>query len=378
MKPNNNIDNSTPKQADHTKTMPEVEGPASVLLVAPEGAGSDMISGSVRRSGHRCTSVGSLDAARTSLATADFDLVLLDTMIHPAAVSLIGEARAACPWLRAIAYSQEPDSEGTIEAIRVGATDYMTLPESLDELPARIGKVVAQGRSHRRREQKMQRLMDACETLRASKDEMSQQVDVLCSDLASAYRNIKDQMSTVEMTTEFRTLVNQELDVEDMLRTTLEYILKKIGPTNGVVHLREDEGKYGIGAFVNFEWQDRNIMPSLEKLGEVLCGPMQAEDALMKFEDAQSFANHDGVDPDLFEDSEVVSFTCNRNGNCLAIVTLFRSSSTPFTDDMAGMLDALRDILAEQLGRILRVYKRSTNEWPRDTGDEADWGDLAA
>ena len=41
--------------------------------------------------------------------------------------------------------------------------------------------------------------------------------------------------------------------------------------------------------------------------------------------------------------------------------------------DLAGL-----DILAEQLGRILRVYKRSTNEWPKDAEDEADWGDLAA
>ena len=83
MKPNNNIDNSTSKQADHTKTMPEVEGPASVLLIAPQGTNSDVIGGCVRSSGHRCTPVGSLDAARTALSTSDFDLVLLDTSAEP-------------------------------------------------------------------------------------------------------------------------------------------------------------------------------------------------------------------------------------------------------------------------------------------------------
>ncbi len=367
-----------PKRFEHDTAMPQVEGPATVLVVTADTGSVDTIRASIHGAGHRCEHAESRAAAWELLQAGETDLVLLDTTVDADALSLVTEARERWPWLRAIAYSRRPDPETTINAIRHGATDYMHLPESIEDLPVRINRVVSQGRSHRRREQRLQRLMEACETLRASKDEMSDQVDVLCSDLASAYRNIKDQMSTVEMTTEFRTLVSQELDVEDMLRTTLEYILKKVGPTNGVVHLREAEGEYGIGAFVNYEWQDRNIMPSLEQLGDMLCVPMQHEDALMKFEDAESFARQDGVDAALFEDSEIVSFTCNRDGNCLAIVTLFRNHSTPFTDEMAGMLDALRDILAEQLGRILRVHKRSTNEWPADQGDESDWGDLAA
>ncbi len=378
MERNNEMNTGASQQPDHKSMMPKVEGPATVLVVGSPDASTDSILQCVREAGHRCTCVPTLDEARKALQSGDTDLVLLDACLDTGALSLITESRTSCPWLRVIAWSHEADSDATIEAIRLGASDYLLLPAALDELPGRIGKAISQGRSHRRREQKLQRLMEACNTLRASKDEMSEQVDVLCSDLASAYRNIKDQMSTVEMTTEFRTLISQELDVEDMLRTTLEYILKKVGPTNGVVHLREAEGEYGIGAFVNYEWQDRNIMPSLEKLGELLCGPMQSEDSLMKFEDAESFARQEGVDAALFEDSEIVSFTCNRNGTCLAIVTLFRSSSTPFTDEMAGMLDALRDILAEQLGRILRVYKRSTSEWPVESEDESDWGDLAA
>ena len=83
------------------------------------------------------------------------------------------------------------------------------------------------------------------------------EVDVLCGDLATAWSSIKDQMSIVETTTEFRTLIGQELDVEQMLRTSLEYIMEKVGPTNGVVFLREAEGDYGVGAYVNYEWQDR-------------------------------------------------------------------------------------------------------------------------
>ena len=69
---------------------------------------------------------------------------------------------------------------------------------------------------------------------------------------------------------------------------------------------------------------------------------------------------------------------CNWQGTCLAVITLFRNAETPFTDEMASMLDALREILAEQLGRILRVHKRSLLEWPEDSCDDSDWNDLAA
>ena len=61
----------------------------------------------------------------------------------------------------------------------------------------------------------------------------------------------------------------------------------------------------------------------------------------------------------------------------LAVLVFFRKDTSPFTDEMAGMLDALRSVLAEQLARILRVHKRSELEWPDESFDESDW-DIAA
>jgi DNA-binding response OmpR family regulator len=358
--------------------MPVVEGPASILVVTGDDATGDDVIACLGEAGHRCSRSHDICNAREMLLEREFDLLLLDTTLPGDVLALISDAQARCPWLRAIAWSTAPDPESAITAIRHGATDFLQFPKQLADLAKRSNRAVAQGRSHRQREQRLQRLMLACESLKESKEEMSKQVDVLCSDLASAYRTIKDQMSIVEMTTEFRTLISQELDVEDMLRTSLEYMLKKVGPTNGVVYLREAEGSYGIGAFVNYEWQDRNILPSLECLGGTLCSPMQGESGLMKFEDTSDFARCEGVDEAIFTDSEVVAFSCNWQGTCLAVITLFRNAKTPFTDEMASMLDALREILAEQLGRILRVHKRSMLEWPEDSCDDSDWNDLAA
>jgi hypothetical protein len=156
--------------------------------------------------------------------------------------------------------------------------------------------------------------------------------------------------------------------------------MEKVGPTNGVVYLRESEGDYGVGAYVNYEWQDRNILPTLEQLGKAVCPQMQNDPGLLRFDDASDFSKCEGVDTELFSSTEVVACSCPREDDCLAVLVLFRRDASPFTDSMASVLDALRTVLAEQLGRILRVHKRSALEWPEETpdADDADWGDMAA
>ena len=177
------------------------------------------------------------------------------------------------------------------------------LPRHLDELTTRVNRAaVSYGGSWAKNASTPGRC------LRAASDE-ERDVDQVDVPWTSRHGLVKhhDQMSIVETTTEFRTLIGQELDVEQMLRTSLEYIMEKVGPTNGVVFLREAEGDYGVGAYVNYEWQDRNILPTLELLGSAVCPQMQEDPGLLKFDDASDFAQCEGVDAELFNDAEVVA-----------------------------------------------------------------------
>ena len=353
-------------------------GQVHILVATTDEAASATISEHLTTSGHRVECTTSLDATRARLESNDIDLLLVDIAIDQKVLELVTDVRADHSWRRVIVWGPAVDSDLAIRSIRSGACDVLQLPRHLDELTTRVHRAAVNAKTDRGREERIERLAEACERLRASKNEMSDQVDVLCGDLATAWSSIKDQMSIVETTTEFRTLIGQELDVEQMLRTSLEYIMEKVGPTNGVVYLREAEGDYGVGAYVNYEWQDRNILPTLEQLGTAVCPQMLNDPGLLKFDDASDFAQCEGVDTALFADAEVVACSCPRADDCLAVLVLFRRDTTPFTDSMASVLDALRTVLAEQLGRILRVHKRSTLEWPDETPDDADWGDLAA
>jgi DNA-binding response OmpR family regulator len=355
-----------------------IDGPAIILYATTDDAAATTIERALTGAGHAVERATTLDAARQRMASDDVDLFLIDIAMCDEALAVVTETRARHAWRRVVVWGPAVDSEMTINAIRCGACDVLQLPRNLDELTTRIRGAVTEARTERGRDERVERLVEACEQLRVSKDEMSDQVDVLCGDLASAWSNIKDQMSIVETTTEFRTLISQELDVEQMLRTSLEYLLEKVGPTNGVIYLREAEGDYGIGAYVNYEWQDRNIVPTLEELGRTICPQMLSDPGLLKFDDASDFAQCGSVDSALFESSEIVACACPREEDCLAVMVLFRRDASPFTESMACVLDALRGVLAEQLGRILRVHKRSAQEWPEETVDDADWGDLAA
>ena len=353
-----------------------IHGPAVVLLATADAGAASRIKDILAEAGHRVIEATTESSAREQL-TPDVDLLLVDAGLSPGVLELVEDARSPHTWRKVIVWSPASDPETTISAVRSGACDYLHLPEHLEELAERVDRAVAASRTDKCRDERLSRLADACEQLRETKNEMSNQVDVLCGDLASAYTNIKDQLSLVEMMTEFRTLIGQELDVEQMLRTSLEYMLEKIGPTNGVVYLRESEGDYGIGAYVNYEWQDRNILQSLEELGAAVCHQMTGNVGLLKFDDAGEFSSCDGVEAELFESSEVVACTCMFGSEPLAVLVFFRKDTSPFTDEMAGMLDALRSVLAEQLARILRVHKRSELEWPDESFDESDW-DIAA
>ena len=105
----------------------------------------------------------------------------------------------------------------------------------------------------------------------------------------------------------------------------LEYVLKKLGSTNAVVFLQEAPGQYGVGAYVNYQWPNRDIMPNTPFfLGSTLCPSMSTERELVRFE--RRFLNSlqpMEKTPSCLTGSQVVAFSCFRGDECLAVFTLF-------------------------------------------------------
>ena len=232
--------------ANSTNPLKKAAATAALLVIGVETDARTTLVKTLGSLGHACVSTTAIDSAREHMASEHaVDLLLIDGDTGRAGLALIREAQAADPCIRALVYSTKAGPTDVVEAIRAGASDFIVMPRDVDRLSERTAQVLDRVRAHRARERRVEDLADACAKLKETRDEMSDRVDTLCGDLASAYRTMREQISDVALASEFRALLTQELDLEAMLRTALEAMMQRIGPVNAAVYLQEEPGKWG-------------------------------------------------------------------------------------------------------------------------------------
>lgn len=258
-------------------------------------------------------------------------------------------------------------------AMRFGASDFLQGNLAAEEVEARMTRAAERSVERARRDRAMRRIAELGRRI----EQADPEVEPAGAAEVPPLERPEDQ---VAMCSEFRTLLRQELDVEDLLRTALEYLLVRTGPTNAAVFLAGGDGQYGLGAYVNYEHARRTVEPMLKRLGDEACPRIAEEKDILKFEDVADFVADCNLDPTVDADMEMVAVPCHHEGECLAVMYLFRSVESPFSDEIAMVVDALRPILAGQLATLIRIHNRLEQEWPEDPADDAmdDWDDLAA
>ncbi|MHC4948015.1 MAG: GAF domain-containing protein [Planctomycetota bacterium] len=353
-------------------------GPARVLLLGPATPDWDSMAALLEGRGHRCTRAGDLADARARIARRPFDLVLLDPdQPDGDGLELLPMLARTAPATKSIVVARALCPATIVRAMRQGAVDYVTAPVDADTFGERIDSALIKSRLDRQRDERLVRLKRICEELNTARRDISRQVDSLCEDLVSAYEDMAEQINEVEMSSEFRTLLGQDLDVEAVLRTLLEYMLGRTGPTNAAVYLPEVGGTYSLGAFVNYDCPRDEMTMLLEHLGDAVCPQMAEESEIVRFEDADQFAEWIGYEAGFLAGTEVLAFSCRHEGEALAVVTLFRRKEAPFDPALGPVLEILRRLFAEHLGRVIRVHHRASAEWPEDAvDDEVDYDDF--
>lgn len=342
-----------------------------ILVVGGDSEFRAAVVGRLSDDRRQCTHVGRIDEAFTAVTAHRFDLIMVNADLPDGdGIEFARRVGGRSPFTATIIFSETESFTSAVGALRCGAVDFIRVPVDLDELAERVDAALSRGRSERSREQRIRKLHHICKELHDARDEISDRVDVLCNDLVGAYQELTDQIGEVAMASEFRTLLRQELDIEDLLRTMLEFMLCKTGPTNAAVFLPDPDQQYSLGAYVNYDCPRESIDRLLDHLGDAICPQMSDEHDLVKFDDADQFSEWIGMEDGLLGDSQVVAFSCMHEDECLAVLVLFRSRTNPFEADLAGTLDILRSIFAEQLSHIIAVHHRATPQWPDDAHDE--------
>ena len=357
---------------------PAVHGPGRILLVGGSSRfQSDLAAGLAKRR-HHSDHVTGLEEGQAALARHEFDLVVLAPPLPDGnGLALARTLRQSSPATRTVVLTSGESFDQAVEALRSGVIDLVKIETPLDDLVDRIEAALVASRTDTQRERRLAQLKVVCEKLMAAREEVSEHLDRLCQDLVAAYEDVSEQMSEVAMAAEFRMLLRQELDVEDLLRTALEYLLTKTGPTNAAVFLPDATTNFELGAYVNFDCPRETITVLLNHLCRTVCPQMVEESEIVSFDDADAFAEWAGADAGFLAGCEVIAFSCQHEGKCMAVMVLFRSKDEPFEKSLAASINILQAIFAEQVANVIRVHHRARPSWPKDPleDDEFEAGD---
>lgn len=196
----------------------------------------------------------------------------------------------------------------------------------------------------------------------------------------------EETMNQLTIANEYSGLIRQELDIESLLRTTLEFVLARVGPTNAAVFLPTTSGDYSLGAYVNCDCPKETVDVMLDHLANAVAPKFDRETQIVWMPDRPSLLSRIGDDAGWLGDSGVIAFACRHDKECLAVFLLFREPKTPYPASLLPQLKTIGDIFGAQLARVIRIHHRHIpkDKWgaigdtPDEDSDADDIGGMAA
>jgi len=289
------------------------------------------------------------------------DLAIIEANLPDGSgLSLAKRMHSGYAMTHTIIMTDEPSLDGAIEAMRIGAVDFIRKPLDPVEVKRRMDQAIDGLREDRQKHRRIRRLRRVCKKLNKARDEIAQQVDILCNDLVIAYQELAQQVQSLSQTTEFTGLIRQELDLETVLRRTLEYLLQKAGPTNAAIFLpaNTDPDEYSLGGYVNYECTSESAEILMQHLADVLAPKMVQYNWPIHITDDQMMQQWLGQDISFLSDNHLLALPCQHEDDTLAVVVLFRHENQPFDTSLVKTCTSMAPLLAETLAKVVSIHHR--------------------
>ncbi|MEM8739055.1 MAG: response regulator [Planctomycetota bacterium] len=309
--------------------------------------------------------------ARQHLARQPIDLAIIQTQLPDGSgLDLTAEISRLSHTTATIVVADTADFDVAQAALRAGADDLIASPLAPRDLAPRVAHALNRKTRDKAHTQRIERLHRLCKKLNAARLEVSQQVDLLCNDLVTAYQELACQMQNVVQTSEYAELVQNQLDLETLLRATLEHLMAKLGSANAAIFLPATMDEYSLGGYVNYDRSPESAELILQQLGDHLAPRIAAVDDLVHLTEPQDLEEALGYDAGLLRDSALLAVPCMSEDECLAVLVLFREADQPFEEEHLDRVSALAPMLGDALEKIIRIHHRSV--FAADPGSEFD------
>lgn len=349
------VDTSTGNAAaDHSQS-----SPLDVLIVARHTAERRQIAGVIQGSQLHIHLARNIAEAHRRMGNTSPALVIIDHQLSDGpGMDFVRAVHTRSPDTQVILLAETLSAADTIEAMRAGASDVVIKPLVDRELVDRIRQAVERNQSSRKQQSRIDRLRRVCRKLNEARLEVSEQVNVLCNDLVAAYQDLADQMNCATQITEYTAMVRHELELEVVVRRTLEYLLQKVGPTNAAIFLPSNADEYTLGGYVNYDCTSDGAQLLLDHLADVIAPRLAATNDVQHVRDNDTLTAMFGDDAAYLADSHLVGIACEHEEETLAVITLFRDADQPYSQLAVDTLHAVGPLLAAHLTRIIRIHHR--------------------
>lgn len=108
---------------------------ASILVVDDERSVTDLLGKDLGEEGYGCVAVGTGEDALKKLTEDNFDVMLLDLRLPGiSGINVLKEAKSIRPEVQVIVVTGAGDAQTAVEAMKIGAEDYITKPFELEKV----------------------------------------------------------------------------------------------------------------------------------------------------------------------------------------------------------------------------------------------------
>ena len=325
--------------------------------------------GIVRVQINRVRVASSIEAAEIEMRRNPAHVLFVNVQLGDnAGLEVIRSFKRRWPGTQAIAVSRTRKSDLCLEAWRAGAVDMLQAPLQAQDVKSVLANLAGRRAQVDRLAQRNERLRIVCRRLNKARHEISQQVDLLCNDLVRAYQDIAQQLNLTQLASDYSDFIRGEIEIEGLLRRTMEWVLRKLGPVNAAVYLPNGDEHFALGAYLNLDTQAD--APLIEALGRTVVEQVRRNKILA--------LENDAAIVELFGDQAQpllgrtwFATGCHTRHECLAVLVVFKqqSGSDPGQNTIQGLIETIAPILAERIEQALRFYNR-LHPFPEDGESE--------
>jgi DNA-binding response OmpR family regulator len=345
-----------------------------VLVIDSDAKTTELIRAGARERGLQVRAAASIEQATLEMRAHPADLVVVNLQMGDnQGVELLVRVRELFPRVEAVALTRARNPDLCLQAWRAGAHDLLLGKIDAAEVQACLSRACQRRQQRDQAHARNQRLRGVCRSLNKARHEISQQVNLLCHDLVRAYQELAEQLNQTQVSGEFAAMIGQEVEIESLMRHTMEWLLKKLGPVNAAVYLPDSEKNYTLGAYLNFDTGADSMLVDVVAQ-TVIRQATESSTALLLETDGQ-IKDLFGNESSMLAGRSWLGCGAYYQQECLAGIVVFRGQNDPLDPTWPALIESIAPVLAEKIARSIRVYQRGLPQ-SDESGGESDTHDL--